>query len=74
MDGAEVAVSIRREPVHSFLIDLTVPTKPEMALVTRMGDTGFISASSVRLITRKEGTDGGKEEESEEMGCETPAL
>ena len=55
------------------MIDLTVPAKPEMALEVTNGDTAFISAPSVRLITRKVGTDGGKEEESEEMGCETPA-
>ena len=57
-----------------FFDNLTVPTKPEMALEMRNGDTAFISAPSVQLITRKEGTDGGKEEESEEMCCETPAL
>ena len=49
-----------------------MPNKPEMALEMRNGDTAFISASSVWLITRKEGTDGGKEEESEELGSETP--
>ena len=36
-----------------FLIDLTVPAKPEMALEMRNGDTAFISAPSVWLITRK---------------------
>ena len=45
-----------------------------MALEMRNGDTAFISASSVRLITGKEGTYCGKEEESEEMGGEAPAL
>ena len=57
-----MAVSIRREPVHSFLIDLTAPAKPEMALEIRKGDMTFISAP-----------DGGREEESEKLGWETSA-